>query len=252
MDPITGGIIAGGIGGLFNFLGTSSTNSANQQLMQQQEAYQTQMSNTAYQRASADMKAAGLNPMMMFGSGGPASTPSAPSSAPRESPMKAVSGAITQGMQTAVQAKTMDKMATEMANLQSENALIRARTNLTDTEQSRTAQQYKTEVAETAKRGAEAETAGVDAHKARLFDAIMTDPMGRKIVQGGMVGNSASSALKPVLDVAGELTGTALRKKGLDLMRERLGQDKYSHSSTTSGKDDFGNNWSETTMQRGQ
>lgn len=41
--------------------------------------YNTQMSNTAYQRAVADMKEAGLNPALMFNNGGAASSPSSPS-----------------------------------------------------------------------------------------------------------------------------------------------------------------------------
>jgi len=43
--------------------------------VQQQEQFQEQMSNTAYQRATADMEKAGINPMLAYTQGG-ASTPS--------------------------------------------------------------------------------------------------------------------------------------------------------------------------------
>lgn len=55
---------------------TQLQNQFNSAEAQRNRDWQTDMSNTAYQRAVADMKAAGLNPAMMFGSASAASTPS--------------------------------------------------------------------------------------------------------------------------------------------------------------------------------
>lgn len=83
--------IAGAIGGLassaLSFVGQNqtnqkswdiaqSTNAASAEQAQAQRDWQTEMSNTAYQRQVKDLTAAGLNPMLSVTSGGGASTPS--------------------------------------------------------------------------------------------------------------------------------------------------------------------------------
>lgn len=145
MDPLTIGLITGGAN-LLGSLFSSSTSAANTQanIAMQQQAnqfnaeqaqlnrdFQAQMSNTAYQRASKDMQAAGLNPMMMFGFGSAASSPSgsvATGGAARSenvSPLAGLGDVIGKALSTASAVKQMDKM-------QADIDLTRAQKHATD------------------------------------------------------------------------------------------------------------------------
>lgn len=97
------------IGGGMSLFGQ---NSANKQMQK--------MSNTAYQRSSADMMAAGLNPAAMFGSGGPAGVPQMQNT--MSGAGEAVKSGITSALQARIAEKTIDQLTSQIAKTNADTA----------------------------------------------------------------------------------------------------------------------------------
>lgn len=103
---------ASGISGMF---GQSSANDA-----------MMQMAGNRYQLAVKDMNKAGLNPAMMFGSGGPA--PMAPIQNEMTAPSAALKDAASSAVQMNIAQKTIDQLVEQIAKTNAEAAQVKAST----------------------------------------------------------------------------------------------------------------------------
>lgn len=116
--------VGGSLGPLLGYIGQEETNDTNVMLNRENRFFQAEMANTQYQRAVSDMRAAGLNPALMFKNAAPSAVPSTnPATVQSE-----LGSAVTSAQQVGSLFAGLEKIAAETGLIEAQKKNVEAQT----------------------------------------------------------------------------------------------------------------------------